>query len=175
MRSPDIAVGRSRAARQRFLFGGIAYVLLVVVIIWGGNLWASARAAEQAGRLSQSSASGRASLLISELSFGQGDPLDDVAKVGILLGSLLAALSASALLLARNRHYRQRRAEDAPATIEKRLLNARTEIQRWSEYDYVIVNDDLQNAFTALQSILTAERLKRTRQIGISEFAAKLV
>jgi len=53
------------------------------------------------------------SLLISELSFGQGDPLDDVAKVGILLGSLLAALLASALLLARNRHYRQRRAEDA--------------------------------------------------------------
>lgn len=53
------------------------------------------------------------SLLISELSFGQGDPLDDVAKVGILLGSLLAALSASALLVARNRHYRQRRAEDA--------------------------------------------------------------
>ena len=52
------------------------------------------------------------SLLISELSYGQGDPLDDVAKVGILLGSLLAAVSASALLLARNRHYRRRREEE---------------------------------------------------------------
>jgi NhaA family Na+:H+ antiporter len=52
------------------------------------------------------------SLLISELSFGQGDPLDDVAKVGILLGSLIAALGAAALLGARNRRYRRLRDEE---------------------------------------------------------------
>lgn len=53
------------------------------------------------------------SLLISELSFGQGDPLDDVAKVGILLGSLIAALGAAALLGARNRRYRRLRDEES--------------------------------------------------------------
>ncbi|KQV24963.1 MULTISPECIES: Na+/H+ antiporter NhaA [unclassified Microcella] len=52
------------------------------------------------------------SLLISELSYGQGDPLDDVAKVGILLGSLIAAVAAGILLGTRNRHYRRRREED---------------------------------------------------------------
>ncbi len=52
------------------------------------------------------------SLLISELSFGQGTLLDDVAKVGILLGSLLAAILASVLLLARNRQYQRRSAQE---------------------------------------------------------------
>ncbi len=47
------------------------------------------------------------SLLISELSFGQGSPLDDVGKVGILLGSLIAALLATVLLGARNRKYKR--------------------------------------------------------------------
>jgi NhaA family Na+:H+ antiporter len=47
------------------------------------------------------------SLLISELSFGQGTPLDDVGKVGILLGSLMAALLATVLLGARNRKYKR--------------------------------------------------------------------
>lgn len=68
------------------------------------------------------------------------------------------------------RHRLERRAEDSPEIIERRLANARNEMQRWSEYDYVIVNDDLQNAFTALQSILTAERLRRTRRTGLAGF-----
>lgn len=46
------------------------------------------------------------SLLISELSFGPGDPLDDAAKIGVLAASLLAAMVASAILVPRNRHYR---------------------------------------------------------------------
>lgn len=53
------------------------------------------------------------SLLINELSFGQGTPLDDIGKVGILLGSLLAALFAVALLGSRNRHYKRQRAREA--------------------------------------------------------------
>jgi guanylate kinase len=89
---------------------------------------------------------------------------DDVVTVFILPPSM-----------AELRQRLERRAEDAPATIEKRLLNARNEIQRWSEYDYVIVNDDLQNAFTALQSILTAERLKRTRRTGLAGFVEGLL
>lgn len=52
------------------------------------------------------------SLLISELSYGQGTPLDDIAKVGILLGSLLAAVVAGVLLSLRNRHYRLMREEE---------------------------------------------------------------
>ena len=73
------------------------------------------------------------------------------------------------------RHRLERRAEDAPATIEQRLANARVEMQRWSEYDYVIVNDDLQNAFKALQGILSAERLRRTRRTGLAPFVEALL
>ncbi|WP_336485349.1 guanylate kinase [Methylobacterium nigriterrae] len=89
---------------------------------------------------------------------------DDVVTVFILPPSL-----------AELRQRLERRAEDSPATIEKRLANARIEIQRWSEYDYVIVNDDLQNAFTSLQGILTAERLKRTRRTGLAGFVGGLL
>ena len=69
----------------------------------------------------------------------------------------------------------ERRAEDSPETIERRLANARNEMQRWSEYDYVIVNDDLDESFRALQSILAAERLKRTRRTGLPGFVDGLL
>ncbi|MDV2987144.1 UNVERIFIED_CONTAM: guanylate kinase [Methylobacteriaceae bacterium AG10] len=73
------------------------------------------------------------------------------------------------------RNRLERRAEDAPETIERRLANARNEMQRWSEYDYVIVNDDLDESFRALQAILTAERLKRTRRTGLPGFVDGLL
>jgi len=73
------------------------------------------------------------------------------------------------------RHRLERRAEDAPETIEKRLANARTEMQRWNEYDYVIVNDDLDESFRALKSILAAERLKRSRRTGLARFVEGLL
>lgn len=70
----------------------------------------------------------------------------------------------------------ERRAEDAAATIEKRLENARNEIRRWSQYDYVLVNDDLQRTYEELIQILRAERLKRARrQPGVEAFVAKLL
>ena len=70
----------------------------------------------------------------------------------------------------------ERRAEDAAATIEKRLENARTEIRRWSQYDYVLVNDDLQKTYEELIQILRAERLRRARrQPGVEAFVAKLL
>ena len=73
------------------------------------------------------------------------------------------------------RNRLERRAEDAPETIERRLANARNEMQRWSEYDYVIVNDDLDESFRALQAILAAERLKRTRRTGLPGFVDGLL
>jgi guanylate kinase len=77
--------------------------------------------------------------------------------------------------MAELRQRLERRAEDSAETIEKRLANARTEIQRWVEYDYVIVNDDLQNAFRALQGILAAERLRRARRTGLATFVEELL
>lgn len=68
-----------------------------------------------------------------------------------------------------------RRAEDAPDVIARRLTNARDEIARWSVYDYVIINDDLGAAYDAIRAILTAERLKRSRAIGMADFVDGLL
>lgn len=68
-----------------------------------------------------------------------------------------------------------RRAEDTDEVIERRLENSRTEIRHWSEYDYVIINDDLNRAFEEVQSILHAERLRRDRCLGLHEFVDELL
>ena len=67
-----------------------------------------------------------------------------------------------------------RRAEDAPEVIAKRLHNARTELGHWVEYDYVIVNDELDRAFAGLRAILAAERLRRERRPSIGTFVERL-
>lgn len=67
-----------------------------------------------------------------------------------------------------------RRAEDAPEVIEKRLANALEEITHWNEYDYVVINDDLERAFTEVKSILIAERLRQDRRHGLYDFTATL-
>ncbi len=54
-----------------------------------------------------------------------------------------------------------RRAEDDHATIAKRLANARNELEHWNEYDYVLVNRDLDRCFGNVRSILAAERSRR--------------
>ena len=68
-----------------------------------------------------------------------------------------------------------RRAEDTEEVIQTRLANSRAEIAHWREYDYVIVNDDLQTAFDAVQSIVKAERLRRDRRHGLFDFVSTLV
>lgn len=68
-----------------------------------------------------------------------------------------------------------RRAEDAPDVIEKRLANALVEIPHWKEYDYVVVNNDLDRAFHEVQSILVAERLRRDRRPGLFDFEKRLL
>ena len=57
----------------------------------------------------------------------------------------------------------ERRAEDSMETIEKRLAAARDEINRWTDYDYVLVNDDIQRTFDDLAAIVRAERQRRPR------------
>lgn len=62
------------------------------------------------------------------------------------------------------------------ATIAARLDNARKEIGRWRQYDYVLVNDDLQRAYGQVVSILAAERLRETRVApGVDEFVKRLL
>lgn len=65
----------------------------------------------------------------------------------------------------------ERRAEDDDTTIARRLAKAKDEIGHWSEYDYVIINDDLSRAFAEVQAILAAERLRREpgAEIGLAE------
>jgi guanylate kinase len=70
----------------------------------------------------------------------------------------------------------ERRAEDPPEVIEKRLEAARHEISRWRDYDYAVVNDDLQAAFADLRAILTAERRRTMRaKEGLSAHVEKLL
>ncbi len=69
----------------------------------------------------------------------------------------------------------KRRAEDSAATIETRLHNARSEIEHWREYDYVVINDDLDRAFSAVKAIVAAERLRRDRRPGLFDFVSRLL
>jgi len=69
----------------------------------------------------------------------------------------------------------KRRAEDSDEVIAKRLENARLEIEQWREYDYVVVNHDLNAAFAEVRAIVTAERLRRDRRPGLFDFVAGLL
>jgi len=68
-----------------------------------------------------------------------------------------------------------RRAEDSEEVIRTRLLNSRAEIERWREYDYVIVNDDLDEAFRNVSCIVNAERVRRDRRHGLFDFVNGLL
>lgn len=66
------------------------------------------------------------------------------------------------------------RGQDSAEVIAARMAKAEAEISHWREYDYVIVNDDLDRAFDDLVTILRAERLKRDRQPGLADFVRGL-
>ncbi len=68
----------------------------------------------------------------------------------------------------------RRRATEDDAAIRKRLETAKQELKRWGEYDYVVINDDLDAAFADIHAILSAERMKRVRRTGVVAFAKKL-
>ena len=67
------------------------------------------------------------------------------------------------------------RAQDSPAVVAIRMAEADNEISRWSEYDYVIINDDVQKAQAQLEAIVAAERLNRQRQTGLVDFVRRLM
>lgn len=66
------------------------------------------------------------------------------------------------------------RAQDSAEVIAGRMAKSRDEISHWAEYDYVLVNDDLDVTFANLQTILQTERMRRDRQPGLADFVRQL-
>lgn len=89
---------------------------------------------------------------------------DDVVKVFILPPSREEL----------ERRLRQR-AQDSEDVVQRRMAKADAEISHWAEYDYVIVNYDLDESEKLLSAILFAERLKRRRQIGLSAIVKGMI
>jgi guanylate kinase len=68
----------------------------------------------------------------------------------------------------------RRRAQDSDSVIRGRMARAADEMSHWGEYDYVVVNHAIEDAFAKVRAILAAERLKRERQTGLSAFVRGL-
>ncbi len=66
------------------------------------------------------------------------------------------------------------RAQDPDDVVAQRMAKAASEISHWPEYDYVIVNADLERALAQVKSILEAERARRARLVGVGDFVADL-
>lgn len=66
------------------------------------------------------------------------------------------------------------RAQDSDEIVAQRMAKAASEISHWPEYDYVIVNADVDRALAQVRSILEAERARRTRLVGVGDFVAGL-
>ena len=66
------------------------------------------------------------------------------------------------------------RAQDSDEVVARRMSKAADEISHWPEYDYVVVNNDVDAALEQVRAILTAERLKRARQAGLGDFVKRL-
>jgi guanylate kinase len=67
------------------------------------------------------------------------------------------------------------RNQDADAVVQRRLAAAAAEIGHWHEYNYVLVNADLEATVASLVGIVAAERIKRERQTGLTEFVASIL
>ena len=88
----------------------------------------------------------------------------DVVKVFILPPSMTEL-----------RRRLEARASDDHAVIKKRMTNAYSEISRWDGYDYVLLNEDLDDCYRQLQSIVAAERLRRQRQPWLPNYVTRLL
>jgi guanylate kinase len=66
------------------------------------------------------------------------------------------------------------RAQDSDEVIRGRMSRASHEMSHWAEYDYIVINYEIDDAFAEVQSILKAERLKRERRTGLTTFVRKL-
>lgn len=87
----------------------------------------------------------------------------DVVKVFILPPSVIALAERL-----------RTRAQDSEEVVQRRMAKAEDEISHWAEYEYVLINDDLDACFEQLQDILRTERLRRHRQTGLSSFVRGL-
>jgi guanylate kinase len=67
------------------------------------------------------------------------------------------------------------RAQDPPEVVEARMRGASNEIQHWDDYDYVVINHDVEQSVAALRAILAAERLRASRRTGLNDFVQNLV
>ena len=68
----------------------------------------------------------------------------------------------------------QERAQDSNEVVSHRMSKATSEMSHWREYDYIIVNEDIDSSIENVIAILTAERLKRDRQVGLGKFIRKM-
>ncbi|HLI21534.1 MAG TPA: guanylate kinase [Stellaceae bacterium] len=68
----------------------------------------------------------------------------------------------------------QSRAQDSADVVQARMAKSSDEMSHWPEYDYVVVNDDLDESVRQVRAILDAERKRRTRQIGLYDFVNRL-
>jgi guanylate kinase len=66
------------------------------------------------------------------------------------------------------------RAQDPAHVVAQRMAQASNEMSHWPEYDYIVVNRDLDESVAKVQSVLAAERIKRERQIGLGDFVKRL-
>ena len=66
------------------------------------------------------------------------------------------------------------RAQDTAEVVKGRMAKATSEMSHWAEYDYVIINHDLDESVKQVEAILAAERLRRDRRIGLGEFVREL-
>jgi guanylate kinase len=66
------------------------------------------------------------------------------------------------------------RAQDAGDIVAARMAKAEDEISHYRDYDYIVVNDDVNSALDRIEAILEAERARRTRLIGVDDFVAQL-
>ena len=80
-------------------------------------------------------------------------------------------LPPSTAVLARRLHGR---AQDSEAVVARRMAAASEEISHWAEYDYIVVNDDIESCTDGIHAILSAERNRRERQIGLLDFVKRL-
>jgi guanylate kinase len=67
------------------------------------------------------------------------------------------------------------RAQDSESVVRQRMAKASDELSHWAEYDYLLLNDDIQHALGKLEEILRVERSRRSRQTGLARFVQDMV
>ncbi|MGB0575598.1 MAG: guanylate kinase [Alphaproteobacteria bacterium] len=66
------------------------------------------------------------------------------------------------------------RAQDSEEVVASRMAKAADEMSHWDAYDFIVINEDIERSVAQVQTILAAERLRRQRQVGLSEFVKRL-